>query len=305
MNNSLPTPPSPRTIIIVWSWNQGGLTTDGTYWTVRGTGHERDRVLCLDRLASATAEVDLGQRVAQHLSDDGEVYLFLHRRHGYTPDTIERIRATVDRPQQLRCFLFGEGGDPIYLARDFRGLLGTTGTFSAWLRRDEYPEGYRLSAVADAAARLLLPAHFDHVWRLYRQAFRARIFELREDLFEQVSGVLPEALTTPGSWYQQLNAAPDQTLLLRLLSLAGRLRKGSRPEQLLRQREEEHGRNYAFDDFGPQLTSVYGIEGHARYEQLVNLVKNDVLASGQPLSPRRLRDAFDALLAVMPGATYN
>lgn len=296
---------APRTIIIVWSWKLGGQVADGALWTVKGAGRGRDYVLCLDRPASPAAEAELRERIQYHLGEAGEVYLFLHRRHGYTPDAIVRLQAAISRPRRLRCFLFGEGGDPIYLSRDFRGLLGTTGTFSTYLLRDVYPEGYLLTAVADAGQRLLQATHFDHIWLLYRQAFRARIFELREDLFDQAGELLLDEEAEPGRWYRFLSGADQQTLLLRLLSLAGKLRKGSRLELALRQREEDQGRNYAFDDFGPQLTTVYGEEGRRRYEFLVALVRRDVLARGQALPPHALRDAFDALLAVMPGATYN
>lgn len=292
-----------RTIIIVWSWGSGGQTADGAVWPVLGSRQGSDRVVCIDEKVGAC----LGDRLKSTVSNYGErgdVFVFMHRRHGYHQDHINELTASFRGHKGLKCcFLFGEGGDAIYLTRDPRGLLGVSGTFSAHKSLEAAGE-LSLSAIADAEKQLLKPEHFNYVWSRYLFAFKERIFELKEDFFSAIGPLLSQPGCAAGEMYAFLSQPAQRLLLLRLLSFVGRLTKGSRPEEELKMLAAEEGRSLHFDDGCAQLASLYGEAVGAAYLRLCLTIKQDVLAKGNVLEFKVLRDQFDVLLDAMPGATY-
>ena len=247
-----------RSMIIVWSWNEGGQVSGGDRWTVSGHRKGLDELICLDLRHSPAGLNHLLQLAEAELAEGRIVFLFLHRRHGYTPAAIESLQQqlTAEERPACRCFLFGEGGDPLYLFRDERGLLGATGTFSARIMDGQGRER-RLSAVADAGQHLLKAGHFQHTWQQYEHAFRERILELREDLFDSLGILLEKKEAPPGAVYRHLSEPGRRIMLLRLLSFTGRLRKGARLERELRACEEEQERTFSFDDLQAQLSAAY------------------------------------------------
>ena len=293
-----------RTMLVVWSWRQGGLPDDRTTWTVTGSRRDLDRLVCVDRPRSAENELWLREAIRQHAAD-GDVFVFLHRRHGYDQAAIQRlIPTTTDRAAEVRCFLFGEGSDAIYLAQSDRGLLGTAGTFSGRFQRQGHSER-QLSAVADATQQLLQSTNFEYVWRFYQGAFKARIFELKEDLFSVLAELATGSSLAPGTLYNFLKQPAHKVLLLRLLSFTGRLRSGSTLEKQLLQAEESTGRQFRFDDCGANLAAAYGPAAAGQYQDVATLISRDALAKGQELELVDLRAGFADLLAIMPGETYG
>lgn len=142
-----------RTIIIVWSWKAAGIGEG--IWQVAGSANANDLVVCRDWPISQEGDTqNLAVLIRQYLQQDGEVMLFLHRYHGYSQEHLKQIIHQVPEGQQerLRCFLFGEGADAIYLTSDAKGLLGTSGTFSAQLNLDGQP--------LDVSALLMQSADF-------------------------------------------------------------------------------------------------------------------------------------------------
>ena len=122
-----------RVMIIVWWWNYGGLEGDYDKWQVAGT-EEGDCVIRIDQRFSSTAITIIAAKAAEYLNDS-EVFIFLHRNHGYSSQSIEAILEETRKQnrviESLRCFLFGEGSGSLYIASNPRGLLGTKGTFNA------------------------------------------------------------------------------------------------------------------------------------------------------------------------------
>lgn len=295
---------SERTMIIVWSWSSGGETKDGEVWAVAGSRQASDRVVCIDHKASQAAETRLAELVEAY-SAVGDIFIFLHRRHGYNQDHINRL-SKINRPADrlFYCFLFGEGGDLLYLTKDPRGLLGISGTFTASRAMTQSDDELPLSAIADAQSHLLKPEHFNYIWNRYLFAFKARIFELKEDFFTALAPLLGQQGCAAGELYAFLSKPEQRLLLLRLLSFSGRLQKGSRLDEELKMLSAREARVLHFDDGCPQLATIYGVEAGEYYEQVSNAIKKNVLAKGEEVKLNDLRYQFDQLLEAIPGATY-
>ncbi|WP_367391184.1 hypothetical protein [Lewinella sp. LCG006] len=293
-----------RTIIIVWSWKAAG-TGEGV-WEVAGSGNTKDVVVCYDWPASPDGDTQqLAALIRQYAQQEGEVMLFLHRHHGYYPEHLKQLISQVaeDQQERFRCFLFGEGSDAIYLTNDPRGLLGTSGTFSAQITTGEH--SLEVSSIADAERRLLKSAHFDYIWDTYQHALRRRIFELKEDMFNYLGQYLPQLTFPPGELYTLLTRPENKLLLLRLLSFVGRIRKGSEIAKEIRTFERNNNRALTFDDCGIQLETSYGAPAAEQYALLAAYVLRNVLAKGNPVSLPELRERFDDLLVQISGLTYH
>jgi hypothetical protein len=293
-----------RTIIIVWSWKAAG-TGEGV-WEVAGSTNTKDLVVCRDWPALPDGDTQqLAALIRQYIQQDGEVMLFLHRHHGYYPEHLKQLiyQVSEDQQERLRCFLFGEGSDAIYLTNDPRGLLGTSGTFSAQLNTGGH--SLEVSAIADAESRLLKSAHFNYIWDIYQRSLRRRIFELKEDLFTCLGQYLPQLTYAPGELYTLLSRPENKMLLLRLLSFVGRIRKGSEIAKEIRTFERNNNRTLTFDDCGIQLETSYGAPAAEQYALLAAYVLRHVLAKGSLVSLLEFRERFDDLLVQLSGLTYH
>lgn len=292
-----------RTIVVVWSWNRSGLG-EGE-WLVAGSNHIEDRVVCLDRPAAPAAIKTLTEVLTDYSRDGGEVMLFLHRHHGYFQDHLkELIHLPLDDTHgQIQCFLFGEGADEIYLTSNARGLLGTSGTFTANMLFEG--QQVEMSAVASAERRELKASHFNYVWKAYRQALRRRIYELKEDMLATLAQALPEQVFAPGEVYQVLNLPENRTLLLRLLSFVGRIRKHSDLAREIRTFERNSNRTLTFDDCGIQLETTHGQAAAEQHAVLAAYILRNVLARGGEVSILELREKFEELLLQISGLTYH
>ncbi|MCB0637704.1 MAG: hypothetical protein KDC54_13835 [Lewinella sp.] len=285
-------------MIIIWSWLAGPYGEAS--WRVAGARHAGDRVICRDWPASASHLGQLEELAAQARTT-GEVMILLHRQHGYSPAERQQLQQMrSDGYGAVRCFQFGEGSGPIYLTNNPRGLLGTHGTFSA---RVAYTGDTLLSvtAVADETARTLKAAHFSAIWQRFQHAWRALVFELREDLLQALVSTDTPGVVAPGAFYQWLRQDARRVLLLRLLSLAGRLRVGSALHRELLQQEAETERSLLFPEEGCASFGPAAVEARA---QLAQLITKDLMATGNEVTLRQIRESFTNLLDTLPGPTY-
>ena len=95
-----------RVMIIVWWWSYGGLGEDSDKWLVSDTSAE-DCVVRIDQRFSPNAKSIIASNAVKHL-EDSEVFIFLHRNHGYNGQAIEDILAEIKKhhpdASNVRCF---------------------------------------------------------------------------------------------------------------------------------------------------------------------------------------------------------
>ncbi|MEZ4983787.1 MAG: hypothetical protein R2795_01915 [Saprospiraceae bacterium] len=288
-----------RTIIVVWSWQSGGQGEGAL--VVQNDRHPEDKVICKDvKAAEPNALEGLLDLVRTHTRFDGEVLLFLHRHHGYHQDHINQLLQfrLPEGHGHLRCFLFGEGADAIYLTNDPRGLLGTSGTFTARLLRDGAEIHH--TSLADADGQYIKPAHFDYIWQLYHLEKRRKIIELREELMSFLMGHFSTPLIPAGAVYPLLNEPANRLLLLRLLSLCGRIRKQSELATEFRTFERKLGKSLEFEGFHPQLEVIYGAQAAAAFAALSGFILRNLLGGSTQVDMLTLRSLFSNLLEQIP-----
>lgn len=295
-----------RTMIIVWSWKHGGLTATHDEWST--DSDINDKLIRADIPFTSTA-IGLLRQMVEAEGLDRSVYLFLHRRHGYSQKAISQILNSLSDFQQsggvVRSFLFGEGGDYIYIANNHRGLLGTKGTFSAKLASPYHEKDQLVSAIVRQEEKLVKSVHFNAVWQHYSYDFKAKIFELREDLFVAFLPFLDEEPLNSSVLYAFLQREENQLLFLRLLSFIGKIRKGTALENTLRSFEQTQKRSFFFDDCQENLKAVYGVQEGRLYEELVMFIKTHLFVHDQTVDLRQLRKQFDVLLRNMPELAYT
>ncbi|MEM6806817.1 MAG: hypothetical protein AAF696_35780, partial [Bacteroidota bacterium] len=208
--------------------------------------------------------------------------------------------------QELKCFLFGEGNDFIYLAKNPRGLLGTKGSFSARFQQDDQEQvaSNEVDAIADLEQKLIKKEHFDAVWKYYGSAFKAKILELREILLsELLPAHYPNGEDTPSN-YERIRQPEQRVLFLRLLSFVGKLRKGSDLEEELKKFEFIHKKSYLFDDCNAHFKGFNAEGQNKHYQELSNEIKNSILSQRKATDLIAMRKHFNALLDVMPEASF-
>lgn len=291
-------------MLIVWSWNYGGMK--GTYdeWQVLNSP-QSDKVIRLDQRFSAEAKINIITHANDHLPNN-DVFIFLHRNHGYNSQAVEDIlsgiKAKNPSASNVRCFLFGEGSGSLYISSNSRGLLGTKGTFKA--QRINGVTQF-IDASASEETRLLKKVHFDFVWNAYAKVFKAKVFELQEDLFSSLSPFLIKKERREIELYQFLRKPEKELLFLRLLSFTGKMRKGSAQEKKLFAIEKSSDRALHFEDFNTNLQNVYEELPNTIYSNLVEDITSKLFTSKQEVNLIQLRNQFSNLLAAMPENTYN
>lgn len=293
-----------RVILVVWSWRRSGIGEG--IWNVAGADHLNDQVICWDKKAGSENFIELKQMVASYIKNKEQVMIFLHRSHGYTRDHIKELQqlALLSTAAFLKCFLFGEGAESIYLTNDSRGLLGTAGTFSA--RVNQKGQSLDLSSIADADRKELKPAHFNYVWELYKFSLQKQIFELKEDILEYLYAQKTTETFEPGELYTILNKAQNRLLMLRMLSFVGRIRKDSNLAKEIRTFERNTNRTFTFNDCKAYLESSYGPSSANDYELLADFMLKNILSKGRVVELVDLRSRFDALLIhLFESTTYQ
>lgn len=290
-----------RVILVVWSWRRSGIGEG--IWNVAGTNHANDQVICWDKKAGSDNFVELKQMAVSYIKNGEQLMVFLHRSHGYTQDHVkELVQLTLaSSPSFLKCFLFGEGAEGIYLATDPRGLLGTSGTFSA--KVNHKGQSLNLSSIADIERKKLKPSHFNYVWELYEFSLRKQIFELKEDLLESLFTQKTTDVFEPGELYIFLNKVQNRLLMLRVLSFVGRIRKNSNLAKEIRTFERNTNRTFTFNDCKAYLESSYGSLLANDYELLADFILKNILSTGDIVDLVDLRSRFDALLIHSFGST--
>lgn len=293
-----------RVMIIVWWWTYGGLDAPSDVWQVEDSANG-DCIVRIDQRYSDNAKTTIAEKAKEYLSDS-QVFIFLHRNHGYNGKAIQEILDEIKNNQieatPVRCFLFGEGNGSLYIASNPRGLLGTKGTFKAQ-RINGITQW--IDATSDSDLKFLKKENFDNVWQAYAKAFKSKVFELKEDVFLALSPFLTRQQLKANELYQHLRRQENKLLFLRLLSFTGKLRKGSSQERTLHEQENKLGRALDFDDFSTNLIAVYNPKTSGIYNDLVKEINQNLFTGTHDYDLSQLRDHFTGLLESMPGEVYN
>lgn len=292
-----------RTILVVWSWQRSGIGEG--IWTISGANHADDQVVCWDKLASEDHFVELKQMANSYIKNQGQLMVFLHRSHGYTQDHVkELMQLAISTSSFLKCFLFGEGAEGVYLTNDSRGLLGTAGTFSA--RINNNGQARNLTSIADADRKELKSSHFDYIWEQYKFSLQKQIFELKEDVLESLFAQKTGDVFASGELYAILNKEKNRLLMLRMLSFVGRIRKNSSLAKEIRTFERNTNRTFTFNDCKAYLESSYGAVSGNDYALLADFILKNILSKGESVDLIDLRSRFDALLIhLFESTTYQ
>ena len=297
-------------MILVWGWKYGGLKEDWDEWSLNSSKYANDKVVRIDVRNTPSGKALLYQCLKQYLQQ-ADVYLFLHRNHGYTDAAIQSIlsdlKAFIAKPgTKLRCFLFGEGNDYIYLLKQSRGLLGTKGTFTARIHLGNNGNGSStlVSAIHDEEKKVLKKENFNAIWHYYTNTFKAKIFELKEDLFTSLLSFINVQNLDALELYQFMKEGHNQLIFLRLLSFSGKMRKRSDLEGNLKEYEVRRKKSYLFDDCKANLRLIYGEKESQLYQELVSQISNNLLVPKGNADLPGLRDQFEELLNAMPESTY-
>ena len=307
-----------RLMIIVWSWRKGDshFTQEYDSWNVQ-TEDSQDKIFRIDRSNSKASKKLIYNLVAAHL-EGSYIYIFLHRSHHYAQADVDDMLAHFQQQHQIeqqaiKCFLFGEERDYIYISTQNEGLLGAKGTFGGRIKKRGMKEEIEVKVVIDEEKKIIDKKHFDKVWEYYSYEFKQKIYELKEELWLAFPCLIrsSELLTAAGT-YKRLKEKEKDSILLRLRSFTNRLRPDSKNEEQLKWYEDKKQKSYFFDDCNENLKKIYGDATREKYQDLVQYIDRELFNTvinnkvERPSSERwkELRFKFDELLNTMPEATF-
>lgn len=266
-----------RIMIVVWKWHDLtalSINNASDEWPPAGHQIRHDVFVAAEESAGAIIEdhrarvirlkVNMGESNeampyirnlanAYAKESDTTVFVFLHRRDGFTP---EHVKAVLENSQASRCFLFGEGRDRLYYLNG-TGLLGENGKFMYQPPEQGRPE----VKVADYDQHCVFQPFFDKTWNYYAHEFGSKIFELKEDLLSHFCSIFPPEQHWSQAGYSDY-LQQNRLLFLRLKSFISDdcLAKLSESEEKeLGQWEAKTKKSYLFDDCKKNLEKVHRI----------------------------------------------
>ena len=228
-----------RTIIILWKWedleNQPNIDLD-----FEVLGRPNDRIVRINQLNAPSTLKTLEELIASK-SIDGDVLVLLHRDHQFGQPEIEALNQfakSLSTNQVIRCYLFGEGADPIYFSYNEKGLLDDFGWFMdepeyTFLDKETNATKIGEASVVEQDSETgewkVLPKYFEEVWQTYLFKAKAYVFALREDV---LSGFTPKI-------YFSVDAAMDQEGQFQLME---RLQSFCSSAELLANKSAKNGK---------------------------------------------------------------
>lgn len=188
--------------------------------------------------------------IEQYTQSDSEVFVFLHRRDGFTNKEVATILKNTNAE---KCFLIGGGKDFIYYPTAKQGLLGDNGAFFYNEPSINLPE----IIIADDAQKRVYQPHFDKVWYYYNTEFDTKFFELKEDLLSHFYPSFANETTYSRTIYYD-HLAKNELLFLRVKSFIDEQYLSLSPleKEQLQQWEKVKGRSFTFDDCQENLVRL-------------------------------------------------
>jgi hypothetical protein len=114
----------------------------------------------------------------QYACDGNEVMLFLHRSNDYEQQDVDRLLAQF-KGRIARCFLFADGRDYLYYKTQKSGILDDVGSFH------EQRDPITGDKITIYDGEKIKQPYFDRVWQYYEIEFETKVFQFKEDLFDQ------------------------------------------------------------------------------------------------------------------------
>ncbi len=297
-----------RIMIIIWRWNELNNTSDWGEYSIEGCSH--DKIYIADIKQEDTVNVKkIKEKIVDYLrSENHQVFLFLHRSHGYQRRDIEGLSSYVKKELKykrdeyihgkLKFFLFGSSRDYIYFDTANSGLIHGGEFMHEEIYDDKGKLIKRNSVFTNKDKKEIKKSCFDKVWNYYQLEFKKKVFELKEDLFVK----LFEQTNNVGEY--QLDLEKRQALLMyRLKSFRG-LGLSKRERKVLVEAEWKQQRSFIFDDCIENVKNNYGDEA-LNIHSKITLETSALFNKGNITVPfTEIRTLFDQLLAQMPEKIY-
>ena len=331
-----------RTIIIIWKWlsfyehkiNDELLSTGqfkylsqnikkgkGKFYfeyDVAKSDHSQNAKVIISSIYNGVETRNvLYQLIKQYAFKDNNVLLFLHRGNHYKKKDVEEI--LNKNPNVDKCFLFADGRDFIYYNTKSKGLLDDTGRFK--IGRDKNDNAV---SVLDRDTKQINQPYFDNVWNYYEHEFKRKIFELCEDIFDELAEfLLPKKENHfPVQAIVEKVKTAEKCLYIRIKSFLEYYERDysngtvdfEEYDQIqdelekLSQFEKEQNRSYIFDDCSANLEKQDTKEEKKiskTYSQLEKFMRPIFLpakdANIDKEKLRKLRTHFQKLIEVIPG----
>lgn len=259
--------------------------------------------------------------IERYAEPEVELMLFLHRAHFYDEKDVDRLLTTF-KGHISKCFLFADGRDYIYYKTQKSGILDDIGSFFSG--RDLLT-GEKVNILHNG---VVAQPYFDRVWQYYNIEFETKLFQFKEELWDQwLPFLLPGR---PGpissvSLKQALEKDKKRVLFYRLKSLLGMYhqmpdateedgenweadQQRKQEEKAIAELEKADRRSYTFDDCIRNLEHQKEQESAfiaGAYEELREAFKNTLFDKEQhDLEKAKLldlADKMDYLIKIIPG----
>ena len=286
-----------RTIIIVWKWEdlEDHPNVDLGFEVL---GRPDDSLVRINQTNTPATRKMLEELITSK-SKEGDVLVLLHRDHQFGQTDVERLNRFargLGINQMVRCYLFGEGADPIYYSYSEKGLLDDFGWFMNEPEFTFFDQETNTTRIGEASVVRqdretgnwkVLPQYFEEVWQTYLFKAKAYVFALREDV---LSGFTPKI-------YFSVDATVNQEgqfqLMERLQSFCATVEKPDNEQQINRDnssknREVDHYSKF-FLESGSDIRKYYQLSLGAAKNLLEKenanrpLLKEDLLEFGHAL----------------------
>lgn len=303
-------------MIIVWKWSRE-VVPDGKEKMWPASNSKGDKLYCIAQRPFKDKILASIRNIIETEIPTSHIFVFFHRSgdYGYNQEDLETLlnlvnknyQAELDTLRRVKCFLFGDNRDYLYLITPGNGLLGVNGQLGG--TRDNGEKIVILEKNKDGS-KSINQFQFNGVWNYYFHEFKLKIFELYESfmiLLFQYS--METSLTKALDLRTAINNFDNGFYYSRLLSLINDPTLDKEQLKHLISMEKKYNKSFVFDDCNANLASIYGENIKTLYKELVASINDNWLRQKKDeIIPsdaiKDVRKAFNKLLEAMPEATF-
>jgi len=253
--------------------------------------------------------------IDHHTNEGSQVMVFLHRTNHYEEEDVEELLNDFDG-RVSKCFLFADGRDYLYYKTQKSGFLDDAGGFMNQRDRDT-----EIRVKTFDQEKGVLQPYFDRVWTYYEGEFESKIFQLKEEIFDQWLPILMPRQPQQIEQEKLLEAlkGAKHLLYLRVKSFLGfydelYAKREGKPDNALqneldkiRDLEKQRKVSYIFDDARQNLRydSKYGKPlVSSVYEEAIEALKAILFKDRAAIPVVEIREfarTMEDLIKVVPG----